>query len=89
IPYIKEVVVYAPEKASAGTGYISATAYLEPDFLAEHGEEQAKKMLEEDVRKCNRQLASYKHINKVHLRMTEFEKTTTKKIKRFMFEKGE
>lgn len=89
IPYIKEVVVYAPEKASEGMGYISATAYLDPDFMAEHGEEQAKKLLEEDVRKCNRQLASYKHINKVHLRLTEFEKTTTKKIKRHMIEKGE
>ena len=89
IPYIKEVVVYAPEKAYEGMGYISATAYLDPDFIAEHGEEQAKKLLEEDVRKCNRQLASYKHINKVHLRLTEFEKTTTKKIKRHMIEKGE
>lgn len=89
IPYIKEVVVYAPESAAEGMGYISATAYLDPDFITEHGEDEAKKLLEEDVRKCNRQLATYKHINKVHLRLTEFEKTTTKKIKRHMLEKGE
>lgn len=84
IPYLKEVMVFAPSEASAEIGLISVEAYLEPEFVEEHGEAEALKMLEADVRRCNRQLASYKRVNKIHMRLCEFEKTTTKKIKRYI-----
>lgn len=44
--------------------------------------EAVQKLLEEDVRKVNDQLVSYKRIRKVVVRDTEFEKTTSRKIKR-------
>ncbi len=41
-----------------------------------------QKHFEDIVRKVNEQMVSYKHVRKVTLRDTEFDKTTSKKIKR-------
>ena len=37
-----------------------------------------------DINKLNRRLVGYKQIRNVELRTTEFEKTTTKKVKRHL-----
>jgi len=41
-----------------------------------------RKLIDEEVKKANQQMVSYKNIRKVVLRDTEFDKTTSKKIKR-------
>ncbi len=43
---------------------------------------EVKKVINEEVRKVNHMLATYKYIRDFSLRETEFEKTTSKKIKR-------
>ena len=67
---VTEVVVYEAENL------ICAEIYTEtPD---------EKERIKADVQALNKTLPSYKHIQKVVFRDTEFEKTTTKKIKRFV-----
>ncbi len=82
IPYISEVVVYAPKDSQGNDGIITATAFLDPKFTSEVGMAKARELFEADVRKANRHLATYKRIAQAFVRETEFEKTTTKKIKR-------
>ncbi len=66
---IGEVVVYESEKL------ICAEIYTETP--------EDKDRIKAEVLELNKTLPSYKHIQKVVFRDTEFEKTTTKKIKRF------
>ena len=40
----------------------------------------------EEVKKINKDLVTYKRIKRMELRMEEFEKTTTHKIKRYKLE---
>jgi long-chain acyl-CoA synthetase len=71
IEYIKEVVVYAEDDA------IVAEVFLDiggaPDCVAR---------LDDDILRINKALPPYKNIGKVRIRDEEFDKTTTKKIKR-------
>lgn len=82
IPYISEVVVFAPKDNEGNDSIITASAFLDQKFTNEVGMAKAREMFEADVRKVNRHLASYKRIARVLVRESEFEKTTTKKIKR-------
>ncbi len=66
---IGEVVVYEDSKL------ICAEIYTETP--------EDKDRIKAEVMELNKTLPSYKHIQKVVFRDTEFEKTTTKKIKRF------
>ena len=85
-PYVTESIVSGE---SEGNDDIIVTATIFPNLEAVYellGEnpEQAdiQKLLEAEVKKVNQQLVSYKHIKKVVLRDQEFEKTTSKKIRR-------
>lgn len=82
ISYVREVVVYAQVDENGNDCIITAAAYLDEQFVNEVGKDKAKVIFEEDVNKVNRHLASYKRIAQAQVRETEFEKTTTKKIKR-------
>jgi long-chain acyl-CoA synthetase len=82
IPYIREVMVYAPKDKSGQDCSIAAEAYLDQEFVKQHGLEESKKIFEEDMKKMNRHLSVYKRIEHFTIREEEFEKTTTKKIKR-------
>lgn len=82
IPYLREVVVFAPKDKLGHERIITADAYLDPQFTSENGLENARKLFKADVEKVNRHLAKFKQISRVTIRETEFEKTTTKKIKR-------
>ena len=46
------------------------------------GEETVEKIIDEEVKKGNKQMPLYKMVREFEIRETEFEKTTTKKIKR-------
>ncbi len=83
ITYIKEVVVYTDDE---GTG-IFASVYLDSDFLRENEVTDPYEYLMNDIRAFNKAVPPYKRIMDVHISDKEFEKTTTKKIKRFTVEK--
>ncbi|MCK4572545.1 hypothetical protein KAT89_06475, partial [candidate division WOR-3 bacterium] len=44
------------------------------------------KILTEEIKKFNKELTDYKRVRRVKLRDEEFPKTTTSKIKRYLFE---
>lgn len=69
IDYVKEVVV------SEDGGQIQAELYLDR-------EKMASEKIKEDIVAINKSLPNYKKIAKTVIREQEFEKTTTKKIKR-------
>lgn len=48
--------------------------------------EEIRRSLEKEIEMCNKKLPPYKQIKEISLRETEFEKTTTKKIKRGVLE---
>ena len=87
LAYVKEVVVYAPLSPEGNEVMIMAEAYVEDQFLIEKGVDEAKKILKEDISKLNHKLSVYKRIHDVELRECEFEKTSTKKIKRYCIER--
>jgi long-chain acyl-CoA synthetase len=64
---------------------ILAEIYPNYDFEAFRGEERKKieKAIEQRVKEVNNSLPIYKRIKKIEIRDVEFEKTTTKKIKRW------
>lgn len=68
IENVDEVIVYDENSL------ITAEIYTEnPD---------AKEQIKKDIQKFNKSIAGYKQIRKIKFRSVEFEKTTTKKIKR-------
>lgn len=87
ISYIREVVVYAQLDDQGNESIITAAAYLDEQFTSEVGKNRAKEIFEEDINKLNRHLESYKRISQALIRDTEFEKTTTRKIKRNTIQK--
>jgi len=71
---IKEVVVFEKEKKIAAEIY--------PDFEVIPNDENTKELVQKIVDEFNKDLPFYKKIDTIVIRDTEFEKTTTKKIKR-------
>ncbi len=71
-----EVLVYEEE------GHISAEIYPNQEFLTQNNIEDKKVYFDELMERYNRKQPAYKQIHYYKLRDTEFEKTTTKKIKR-------
>lgn len=82
IAYLREVVVFAPKNNLGHDRIIAADAYLDPQFISEVGLDQARDQFKADVGKVNKHLAKFKRVSQVTIRETEFDKTTTKKIKR-------
>ncbi len=79
---ISECVVLGKPNAS---GEVVITAIVYPDFEA-YGDKPAAEILDDlkaRVNEINKQLPIYKQVREVELRDTEFEKTTTRKIKRY------
>jgi long-chain acyl-CoA synthetase len=82
---IAECVVIGRKKE--GTDEVVLTAVVYPDFnaydrnatVAEIGDDIKKKITD-----LNKKLPSFKQIRNIEIRKTEFEKTTTRKIKRFL-----
>ena len=66
-------------------GEILLTAIVYPKFEVfanPDDHEVMEKVIRAEIEKMNRKLVSYKQIRNVEFRYTEFEKTTSKKIKR-------
>lgn len=80
--YIKEVVVFSASISELGGECIAACVYPEEEYIHGIGIDEFKAQLNRDFKMLNRSLPSYKQINKIMYREDEFEKTTSKKIKR-------
>lgn len=91
---IAEVVVVAGPERGSGPDYLVAHVHPDYDALASVIDAADEAAVEErvrgDIRRTNRGLVSYKRIAAFSLHAEPFEKTTTRKIKRFLVtENGE
>lgn len=90
IPYIKESLVHGIEDEHTGEVLISAiivtdTEKLHQDFGANQlSTAFVRNIIQNEIKRINKQLVIYKHIKDFELREDEFAKTTTKKIKRYL-----
>ncbi|MCD8051527.1 MAG: AMP-binding protein [Clostridiales bacterium] len=75
IDEVQEVVVYADENA------ITAEVYPDPETGLNRKE--LVRRIQKQIDKLNASLPSYKHIQRLKIRDKEFEKTSTRKIKRY------
>lgn len=89
-PYVAESVVSGVHDEVADDIVITATIFPELEEIkaklgtdSEPTEEQIMAVLKQVVSETNEKLELYKKIRKTVLRMTEFEKNTSKKIKRY------
>lgn len=88
IPGTNEVVVYEGKSVSAPEKeLIVAEIYPDFDYLKAHGIEDAQAYYDEEMKKVNASMVSYKNVHRVKIRQTEFEKNTSKKIIRFKIDK--
>ncbi|MFO8062841.1 MAG: AMP-binding protein [bacterium] len=91
--YIEEALVLPFENVSTKREEVGAIIYPNPDiierFMKECSEEEAdsklKKIIKKEINKLSRDFAPYKRVKHFNLRYEEFPKTTTKKIKRYLF----
>ncbi|MFI5323049.1 MAG: AMP-dependent synthetase/ligase [Thermodesulfobacteriota bacterium] len=87
-PFIEEALVFSPDDLS-----VQALIYPQMEEagkkLGQSGEpispENLWELMRGEVRKTNRELEPYKRIRHFALRLEEFPKTTTRKIKRYLF----
>ena len=89
VPYISESMVWGDEVEDGNDMTIAATVTLDEEEISEalgeaFTEEDAKELVWEAVDKINEKLPYYKKIKKLRIRREDFEKTTGKKIKRFV-----
>lgn len=91
IPAVLECVVYG-KKGEDGDERIAAMIVPDANVVYEDAEkadrdvtpEYVQELLEKELRKLNERLPVHKQIRDVVVRETEFEKTTTQKIKRYL-----
>ena len=83
-PYIQEVIVRGEEDKQDLV--VTAEIFPDRDALADAGNPEGdalQALIKKEIDKCNDQMPLYKRVKRFTLRDTEFEKTTTKKIKRW------
>jgi len=81
LPYIAEVVVRGVKDEKEKT-VLLAEVFLSKEKIKELGAAPDEGTILSDLRALTAALPMYKQISRVEIRPTEFEKTTTKKIKR-------
>ena len=79
--YVRELLVYQHTDAD-GHECIALRAYVDPVLVHEIGRDAADAKLRSDVYRINSTLTSYKRVVSIELLEVEFEKTSTRKIKR-------
>ncbi len=80
---IGECVVIG-RKVESGETSITAVIYPNPELSEGKTKEEISEAVKEAVELTNKHLPTFKHIQNVEIRETEFEKTTTRKIKRYL-----
>lgn len=82
VPYVQETIVKAVKNNKGQEVSLCAEVFLNQEKLEELRIENVEDTLKKDIAKATRELPSWKHIQSVGIRKTEFIKTTTNKIKR-------
>lgn len=82
IDFVTECLVYTED------GVITVEVFPNPELCAEMTKEEIGTALQDIILKINRTLPSSKNIHRLRIRDVEFEKTTSKKIKRQQTKKG-
>ena len=84
---IKEVVVWGKDDEKSGDTVVCAEIF--PDYTAVEetygklSKEELKRILRKEIDEINEQMPLYKRVKRFEIREEEFEKTTTRKIKRY------
>jgi long-chain acyl-CoA synthetase len=92
-PYILESVVLGRKKDNKMGEEIFATIVPDLERIKSHekiqgqepGREQIQQIIDDEVKSVNDRLADYKRINRFEIRYQEFEKTSSRKIKRNLY----
>ncbi len=90
IPYVLECVVWGDDDEKEDDTVICATVVPKEETITEKTRismddtQGIHDLIWKEVKKINKGLPTYKKIQKVVIRKEEFEKTTTKKIKRYL-----
>ncbi len=90
-PFVLEALVYGEHDEKQGET-IAVQIVVDAEMFIQISEKESiaidenliKKKIAEVVEETNKQLTSYKRIQKFYIRDNEFEKTTTQKIKRYL-----
>ena len=86
---VSESVVYASEsKVLKNKEVIVAEIYPDFDALKERGIEDVQAYFDNEIKKVNSRMVSYKAVKMVKIRNEEFKKNTSKKILRFAIDKN-
>ncbi|MDD2484692.1 MAG: AMP-binding protein, partial [Eubacteriales bacterium] len=91
IPYVAECLVWGKDSQETGETLIFASIKVDEEEVkeslgGEYTDQQVFDLLWTEIDKLNDELPLFKRIKKIAIRKTEFEKTTGKKIKRFVEE---
>lgn len=85
-PYIEEVLVYGALDKRDGDVVVKAEVYPNYDVIKEQlgelTEEGIRDVIKNAIEEVNDKMSAYKRVKRFKIRETEFEKTTTRKIKR-------
>ena len=85
--YIKEVVVWGLEDEKTGDAVVQAEIFPDYPVIEENfgrvSEDELKRILKKEIDEINENMPLYKRVKRFEIRESEFEKTTTKKIKRY------
>ena len=82
VPYVQETIVKAVKNDQGQEISLCAEVFLNGEKVKELGIENIEETLKKDVSKATKELPVWKRVTKVEIRKTEFNKTTTNKIKR-------
>ena len=86
--YVAEVLVHGVDGARNDDVIVKAEIYPNYELIKEENghlsEDQLEKLFNDIIEEVNEKVPNYKRIKRFHLRKNEFEKTTTRKIKRFL-----
>jgi long-chain acyl-CoA synthetase len=89
--YIKEVIVWGVDDEKSGDTVVQAEIFPDYDAVYEKfgkvSDEELKRILKKEIDEINEHMPLYKRVKRFELREEEFEKTTTKKIKRYTAKK--
>jgi len=92
-PYILEAIVLG-KKIPTGREEVEAVIVPDYEYLQQVykeqniDEEKVKSIIKEEIDKCCEGIADYKRVKHFQITKEEFEKTSTRKIKRFLFKKN-